>query len=85
MSEPQDIERILASDRALRAAEYRYDHMTPPEEEEYHFDDCLAGPGDECDCADRVEEDQAEAEIARHISSMEDRAYEAEHDRSWEP
>ena len=66
-----------AYDRAFDRAQARYDNLMPEDMPGYfeHYDDC----------DDRLAEEADEASIIRGERAAEDRAFDAAHDRSWEP
>ena len=82
MSEPADIARILEQDRMLTSAQRRYDNMEPPDDWD-HLEDCDLD--EDCNCEQRLQTEADDAAISREESRREDRAYDLEHDRSWEP
>ena len=70
------------------AAQARYDRLMPEDMPGYfeHLDDCGGEQGEEsCDCEQRIEEMKEDAEIERGERQAEDRAFDAAHDRGWEP
>jgi len=75
-----------AYDRAFDRAQARYDNLMPEDMPGYfeHYDDCDGDP-ENCDCDDRLAEEADEASIIRGERAAEDRAFDAAHDRSWEP